>query len=323
MILIFPLFAPYKIGFEILSNMIKQILIIGFLFIGLGAFAQETNNILSLLPQNFESDEWTVTDSAKIHTVEDLYLFINDDADLYLEYGFKQFVNIRYENPVADKMYLEIYEMSDPGAAYGIFTINNSGKGIPEDMGDAGMLFDYYLHFVKDNYYVRVTTSRKEESTIKAIHDLAANVEKTIPSNRVKPELLKAFNLKDKELKNVKYIRGQIALADIYNFGHGSVAGFTEGITATSDGKMYFVFAYKDDRDAREWFASCKGKMHMNTKFTDYNSVEDGVTVKDKSGNYLSFKPHGKYYMAIKGMNWEEAAPVFAEMIENLNNINE
>lgn len=300
-------------------------MVIGIVVLGLGVFAQEqeTNNILELLPKDVEWDEWTIKDSAEIHTPENLYLFVNDAANLYLEYGFEQVVNIKYENQLAVKMHIEIYEMSDPGAAYGIFTINSSGKGIAEDFGMAGILYDYYLHFAKDNYYVRVTTSKKEESTIKAIHNFATIIEKNIPSKGEKPKLLNGFNLKDKELKKVKYIRGLIALQNVYNFGHGSVAGFTEGIIANSDGKMFFVFAYKDDREAREWFASCKGKMHMNVKFTDYTSVENGVTVKDKSGNYLSFIPYGKYYMVIKGMNWEEAKPVFVEMMGNLGRVSD
>jgi len=303
--------------------MIKQILVSVILIFGLGATAQETNKILNLLPENVEWDEWSIADSAEIFTGDDLFLYINGGADVYLEYGFEQVVNIRYKNDLAVKIHLEIYEMTDPGAAYGIFTLNSSGKGIPEDIGDEGMLFDYYLHYVKDKYYVRVTTSRKEDATIKSIFMFAEIVEKKIPVNGKEPNLLKAFELKDQELKKVKYVRGQIALGNIYNFGHGSVAGFTEGISANSEGKMFFVFAYKDKLEAREWFASCKGKMNMNKKFTDYTSVEDGLTVIDKAGNYLSIKPYDRYYMAVKGMNWEEAAPVFAEMIENLNNINE
>lgn len=298
--------------------MFKQIIILGFILLGFGVLAQETNNILKLLPKDVEWDEWTIADSAEIYTGEDLYLFINGGADIYLEYGFEKVVNIRYKNAVAVKMHLEIYEMLDPGAAYGIFTLNSSGKGTPEDIGDAGILFDYYLHFVRDKYYVRVTTSRKEEATIKSIHQFAELVEENIPSKGAKPELLNAFDLKDKELKKAKYIRGQIALGNIFNFGHGSVAGFNEGVTANFEEKMFFVFAYQDDREAREWFASCKGKMNMNKKFTDYTSVEDGLTVIDKAGNYLSFKPYGRYYMAIKGMNWEEAAPVFEEISHNL-----
>jgi hypothetical protein len=301
--------------------MIRQILVLGFLFFGLGIFAQETKGIVSLLPKDVEWDEWAITDSAEIHTGEDLYLYINDGVDIYLEYGFEQVVNIRYKNSVAVKMHLEIYEMTDPGAAFGIFTMNSSGKGIPEEIGDAAMMFDYYLHFVKDRYYVRVTTFRKEEATLEAIRKFALIVEENIPAKGAKPKLLNAFNLKDKELKKLKYIRGQIALGNIYNFGHGSVAGFSEGISANSEGKMFFVFAYKDEKECREWFASCKGKMHMNTKFTDYTSVEDGVTVIDKAGNYLSFKPYGKFYMVVKGMNWKEAAPVFAEMMENLQSL--
>jgi hypothetical protein len=301
--------------------MLKQFLVIGMVVFGTGILAQEAKPILDLLPKDVEWDEWAIADSAEVFTGEDLFLYINGGADIYLEYGFIRVVNIRYKNTAMDKIHMEIYEMSDAGAAYGIYTINSPGSGASEDIGDAGMLFDYYLHFVKDNYYVRVTSSSREVAAMNGIRHFARIIEKNIPSKGEKPVLLKAFDLGDTELKNMKYFRGQIALGNIYNFGHGSVAGFSEGIAASADGKMIFVFAYKTGKEGREWFAGLKGKMQQNAKFTDYTSMEDGVTVKDKTGSYLSFKSYGKYFMAIKGMSWEEATPVFKDIMGNLDGI--
>jgi hypothetical protein len=298
-------------------KMIEKFLWIGFVFLNIVGYSQE-HDLKKLMPAEGSIEGWIIKDPIEIFIGDDLFEMINGGADIYLEYGFVQVAQMKFENAVAVRDHLEIYEMEDSNAAYGIFTMNSSGKGNIIEIGDVAILYDYYLHFVKGKYYVRCTTSRKEESNIQSIKDFAVIIEKNIKEKGEKPELLKSFDLQGKEINKVKYFEGQIALGNIYNFGHGSVAGFIKGVACNWEDKQLFVLAYENDKKRREWFASLKGKMNMNKKYSDYTTVEDGITVKDKNGKFLSFKPYGKYYMIVKGLNWNEAAPVFEEIIGNL-----
>jgi len=295
----------------------RNLLLIGILWLTFVGQAQE-QEIKNLMPAEGSLEGWTIKDTIEVYTGDDLFFMINGGADIYLEYGFVQVAQMKFENALAEKDHLEIYEMEDSDAAYGIFSMNSSGKGVEMEMGDASILYDYYLHFLKGKYYVRCTTSRKEDDNIQSIKDFAGIIEKNITEKGEKPKLLKAFDIEGKDLQKIKYFEGQIALGNIYNFGHGSVAGFNKGIASKWEDKQLFVFAYENEKKRREWFASLKGKMNMNKKFTDYTTIEDGITVKDKNGKFISFKPFGNYYMVVKGMNWEEAAPVFEEISENL-----
>jgi len=282
---------------------------IGQIYIDSSTFIPPDNNI----------ENWTIVDSIKVYHVENLYLFQDSDDDLFIEYGMNELINCQFANPQSIEVQLEIYVMQDVGAAFGIYTMKNSLKGTKMDVGDEGTLYDYFLHFVKGNYYVKCTSSNNSPEFMQVITDFSKYIENKIEIIGKKPELLKAFNFDHITIKQRKYFRGQIGLSNVFSLGHGSIAAFSEGVSGRDSENLFFVFSYPDERKRREWFASAKGKMNMNKKFSELNFVEDGFTVKDKYGSFFSFKPMGKYIMVLRGYNWDEAKPVFEEMYTNLN----
>jgi len=298
--------------------MLKYLLIIKILFIvtiGLGQNQIETK---SLLPEDGNIPNWNIKDSTEIYFGEDLFMYINGGADLYLEYGFEEVATGRYVNYKNNNILVDIYKMNSIDAAYGIFTLSSTSKGKPMSLGDQSLLYDYYLDLLKGPYFMRFTANNKDNGMIDTLVLFAKEIIPKISINGKKPQLTQTFQLPGMEISNVKYISGIIGLNNVFNFGHGSVAGFSEGLYAKSDDKLLFVFSYEDDRKRREWFASAKGKMQMSKKFTNYLAIDDGFTVTDKSGNYLSFKPYTKYMLVIKGLGWEEARPIFEKMQQNL-----
>ena len=208
--------------------------------------------------------------------------------------------------------------MSNNDAAYGIFTLSSTSKGKPLELGDQSLLYDYYLDLWKGPYFMRFTANNKDNGMIDTLLIFARSIDSKISIKSKKPQLTQTFLLPGMEISNVKYITGIIGLNNVFNFGHGSIAGFSEGLYGKWDDKLLFVFSYEDDRKRREWFASAKGKMQMSKKFTNYTVIDNGFTVTDKSGNLLSFKPYNKYILIIKGIGWKESKPVFEQMQNNL-----
>ncbi|MCB0804509.1 MAG: hypothetical protein KDC05_01850 [Bacteroidales bacterium] len=296
----------------------KLIILFFFILIGFAGISQNIMEPKDLIPANDEIVNWQLIDSVNTYTDEDLYMYINGGADLYLEYGFNKLGSCKYRNRLASKIILEVYQMKNDAGAFGVFTINSSGKGKKIEIGNEAVQYDYYLHFWKQNYYVRCASTVKSEGVIDTLQQLAKQVASKIELPGKKPELFVLFNKTGYPFKQVKYFKGQVALANIFNFSHGSVAGFNEGISGKLDDKMVFVFSYENEKQRREWFASLKGKMNMSMLFDQYTTVEDGFTVKDRMGIMLSFKPVGKYILAIKGMDWPEAQPVFEKTSTNL-----
>ncbi len=274
-----------------------------------------------MIPQDNHLRNWTLEDSVSIYNNINLYKFNDAIVDLYYEYGFDTLRTCNYKDPENEKVILEIYEMQDGHAAYGLFTINSSGKGTKSDVVEHAMLYDYHIHFVKGNYYVKCTVSNNSPEYLEQLLEFAKYTEESIKSKGNVPELLNAFHFESITPKHQKYFRGQTGLSQFFTFGHGAIAAFQEGVHCRENEKLYFVFAYPNNFKRREWFASAKGKMKMNRKFTDFTFVEEGFTVIDKFGSYFSFKPSGRYIFVVRGYNWEEAKPIFDQMTSNLNEI--
>lgn len=298
--------------------MVKYFVIWNLLFFTLISFGQQSIETSSLLPEDGIIPNWNLKDSVETYYGEDLFMYINGGADLYLEYGFEEVAAGRYLNYMNNNILVDIYKMSSIDAAYGIYTVSSTSKGKPQDLGDQSLLYDYYLDLWKGPFFMRFTANKKENGMIDTLLLFAKTISTKISINGKKPQLTQAFNLPGLKISNIKHITGIIGLNNIFNFGHGSVAGFSEGLFAKWDDKSLFVFSYEDDRKRREWFASAKGKMQMSKKFSNYIAIDDGFTVTDKSGKFLSFKPYTKYMLVIKGLGWEEAKPIFEKLQQNL-----
>jgi hypothetical protein len=288
--------------------------------ISLCGFSQKEASMQDLLPGDRYFANWKVKDSIELFKGDNLFSYIDGGADIYLEYGFQEVISCKYSNFAQTDIHAEIYRMTSDSAAFGIFTINSSLKGNPVDYGTKGIIYDYYLDFWKGPYFVRCTSSRKENNVMDTLKLLVKFIDDKITVTGKEPQLTNVFHVDNMEFRNIKYITGIIGLGNVFNFGHGAIAGFREGVIGYCEDKMLFTFSYPDDRKCREWFASAKGKMQMNQKFSDYKQVENGFTIRDKAGTNFCFVPFKRYIIIIKGMEWEEAQPMLEQIRMNLKN---
>lgn len=280
--------------------------------------SQEKTDSSTLFPESDHFEGWALKDSIHIFTRDNLFDHVQESTDLYNEFGTVISYQAIYTNPKAVRIKLDIFEMEHPDDAWGIFTLNSSGKGQADEIGDISILYDYYIHLVKGPFYIKCTTSKNDDEYKELIRQFGLFASEQIPTTAKEPAILKAFEFKDFVVKEKKYFKGQIALSDIYEFGHGTIAGFEQGASSRSEGKMFFIFSYSSERKRREWFASVKGKMNMNQRFSDYQQVETGITALDRTGNVFAFYPYKNFIFVVKGYTWEEAVGIFGIMATNL-----
>jgi hypothetical protein len=290
------------------------------IFIASG-FAQNDADITSLLPDPDHFANWKIKDSIEVFKGDELFSYIDGGADLYLEYGFDEVAICKYVNFAAICLRVEIYRMTSDTAAFGIFSINSSGKGKTASFGNKAFRYDYYLDFWKGSCFVRCSASRKDSVIMDTLMLFAQVVDGNIRDKGKEPELINVFKVENMEFKNTKYIRGLTGLGNVYNFGHGALAGFSDGVVGYSNDKILFTFGYANDQKCSEWFASAKVKMQMNQKFTDFVLKENGFTMKDKAGTDLCFVPYKRFIVIIKGLGWEAAPPLLDQIRTNLDNL--
>lgn len=308
----------------ILKSEIFRATLIAGLTIGLFLYlvpliGQTSQDIRELLPGEEELPRWKMKDSIEVFPSDNLFDFINGGADIFLEYGFVEALKCNYINAAQKLIRCEIYMMTDDSAAFGIFSVNTTLQGKPVAVGNLAYQYDQYIEMWQGKYFVRCISEDNDSLFINALLLLADQICNKIVDKGKKPVLIDTFKFISPGVENIKYFRGQIALTNIYNFGLSSLAGFTEGIAASLDENVMFVFAYKDEYKCREWFASAKGKMQMNQKYSGFTPVENGFMIQSKTGEFLSFKPCKRFILIIKGMTWEEANPLMFQLEQNLN----
>lgn len=283
--------------------------------------AQEKAATPALFPGDNQFEGWILKDSILVFSGERLYLHVDEAAGLYSEFGYVRSFQADYRDSLANRIQLNVFEMLDADAAWGIFTMNSSGKGQHVEVGNVAILYDYMIHFVKGNYYVRCVTSNNDPAHIDLLMRFATFISSEINTVAKKPALLSAFEFSEMQPQQLKFFKGQLGLNDIFEFGHGSIAGFDQGASSRYEEKMYFVFAYSGERKRREWFASARGKMNMNQRFSDYTAVDEGFTAIDRNGTVFSFTPYKNVILVVRGYSWKEAQAVFSEMKANLDRV--
>jgi len=139
------------------------IILTTLLLIQLGAFSQ-SEDLHKLLPEASELDNVALVGDPVIYTADNLAEIAPNNTALILEYGFEQAIVADYKDPERGESYhLEIYEMSDLYAAYGIYTILQLYDATPDDIGEEGQIVNNEAIFVQGKYVVRMEADSEDE----------------------------------------------------------------------------------------------------------------------------------------------------------------
>ena len=120
--------------------------------------AQE--KITDLMPVPFTLPGIQLAGDLETFEGEDLFDLINGGAEIYLEYGFVQVAAQNYSGiNNGGILRVEIYEMTDPEAAFGIFQITAVGQEIVDKLGYYVVKGRGYGMMVRGNYFIMATFS--------------------------------------------------------------------------------------------------------------------------------------------------------------------
>lgn len=167
-------------------------------------------DLIGLLPDSSQIAPFVNSEKAEIFEKENLYKYINGAADLYLEYGFKAVLTQQYVFEHSTFV-LDIYEMTDSLAAFGIYSMFRDPTKPGLNIGQDGVEFDYQVSFWQDKYYVNVMGYENSVETKKMLIKTAGLVSDKLPQCSA-PELLKKLSQKFKVDKSEGIINGLLAL---------------------------------------------------------------------------------------------------------------
>jgi hypothetical protein len=258
------------------------------------------------LPQAAELKKWEPAGTAQHVVGDDLFLLINGAAEIYHEYGFKQAITqgFQHKSQPSSGFNLEIYEMQNPAAAYGVYTFKTSDAGKSIDVGNEGLLEDYYINFWKGNFLVTVIGFDSKKETLAGIILAAKIVNAKIKKTGQKPELLQLLPKGDKyQLKpnGITYLKGNLALFNQYEFDSKDIFGLKEGVVANYKDFRFFVFQYKDAIECKKWFDTAQKYLETNPSYKDFSIKETSFSFKDNKNNPFYIQHYKQYILIIQG----------------------
>ena len=259
------------------------------------------SGFLAYLPQGGEVDRWSPAEQPQHAVGEDLFLLINGGAEIYHEYGFEQAAVLSYSDEDGRSLNLEIYEMRDPGGAYGIFTFKRGNGCQSIDIGDGSCLQDYYLNFWKGNFLITVVGFDTEPETREGLLSLARSVAQKIAVSGDRPSILAWLPREDLDETSIGYLRGNLALFRAYEFGTGNVFGLTEGVTAKIGRQTVFAFRYSNEDEAARWFDNALGQLSQSEKFRDVANRDGTLLALDPDGQHLVGTHHQNCIVLVLG----------------------
>jgi hypothetical protein len=312
--------APDRWRHAFKGGLMKRIILLIVLVMYL-PMAGETPDMPSYLPQPGELHGWEPSDKPQHMIGEDLFLLINGGAEIYHEYGFKQVVAQGFKNKSGKAFNLEIYEMQDPAAAYGMYTFKTGDSGKTLDVGDEGLVEDYYLNLRKGRFLVTVIGFDSEQETMAGIK-AAARVTaaklkiKGIGEKPGTPDLVRTLHMLPQEYKNqlkpngITYLRGNLALFNHYQFDSANIFGLKEGVIGDYDDFKLFIFKYVGEEEGVKWFENARKSLRNNSRFKDFKRLQETFSMTDEKGKAIYIERYKHYIFIVIGKNPAEAKTI-------------
>jgi hypothetical protein len=253
----------------------------------------QTDSLFSLLPKDSITTGWSRVDTARIYRGEELFHLIDGGADLFFEYGFRQVMAVEYQNAGGESINLEIYEMNDPSAAYGIYSIRIADGATPISIGQEGSAHPYYIMLWKGKYYVSVAGSDSTQECRKGLEVIARGVDQNIPGRGQRPSIVEL--LPKEGLLTRKYFRGYLGVSTIRVFDEKDIFRSAEGAIGIYEDRTMLVLRYGNTAEAEQRLAEIKEYLKSNKRFQNYKHQDQISTAIDSKHRYLSFGQSGIY----------------------------
>ena len=272
------------------------------------------SDLRSYLPSEKEAGEWKADGPPQEFKGEDLYLYIDGGAEIYREYGFAQALVQEYKNREGEGLSLEIFQMTSPEGAYGMYTFKRSAQGTPIAVEAEGQLEDYYLNFWKGHFVVTITGYDKDQKGRQGLLGLAHVVSKKIRDYSAPPLLVAELPQADLIKTSIRYFRGYLGFMNNYLSLAKEEFRFQEAVKGDySSGASLFILKYAGEGESRRTFSSVEKAIMANPKSREFTSRGPlYFRMLDDRGKFVSIRMVKSYILVcLENTNGNEASSLF------------
>jgi hypothetical protein len=243
-------------------------------------------DLSALFPSSGEVEGWSQLTSPRIYEGDDLYELINGGADIYLEYGFVSVISGQFTDAIRSIIQVEIYQMADDSAAFGIFSMNHS-RSNPEVTAGASKIAGLdFVCFHKSGYYVSITWVTRQGEVHLAMNRFAELIGGRIPDEGELPGIVRKVMALE-GVENVVYFSGNIALSNLYYIDYRDIFQVEDGLYCKYDGHEMIRMRYADPAKAAGMVENVKSELMKSKRFIDFGMAYRGYSFRDNRGRPL------------------------------------
>ncbi len=192
------------------------------LLAGTAALAAD-RDLAALMPP---AGDFTLYGEPGHFTADDLFDLLDGGAAAYVEYGVVNVLTQEFTRDT-DSIVCTIYEMTDPEAAFGVFSFGRGAGRTPVPVGDGGLAADLLLSFWQDKYFVTVEAS--DTALAAAARTMAETISKRIETHAVTPPTLDRLRPFGVTPGSERLIAGRIAADNVLFIGKGDLLRLSAG----------------------------------------------------------------------------------------------
>jgi hypothetical protein len=240
----------------------------------------------TLLPKDSEIPGWHMIDKPYGYSPEDLWKYINGEAEFYVAYGFVSLMGANYGSRTYS-IGVDIFDMGEKLNAFGVFQSRRGNEPSLLKMGAASFGAEGYLVFYKDRYYVEVLSFGEREKGDTGHVTVARKVAEKIKGDISPPHELFYLPHSGRIGGSERYVRGGI-------LGHAFLdRGLIADYRIDGDTVSAFVAFFPSTKDAISSVEKHKGFLERS-----------GATCIPLSGfgkqGYASQEPHHKEILVVQ-----------------------
>ncbi len=290
---------------------------LGLFLLALSVFilgcSKKQEGLSLLLPPSGFMEEWKLEGKPKYFTPDDLYEYINGEAELYISYAFEKLISATYsfKGGEDDYIVLDIYDMGSLLNSFGVYS-NFRRPGLNfEQIGAEGIVSEYQIKFYQSNYIVELGASKREEHFVKAMRKLAMLVSERIGFAKEPPAELALLPAEGRIAGSEKYI------AQGY-LGHDFLTRALEAKYAVgSDTVKAFVLLLGSAESAEASLNSYRTFLEgYGSELKDFSvSGSKGLSSKTPYHGYVVAVTKGGFLVGLSELSYARAASSLLEKV--------
>ncbi|RJR54400.1 MAG: hypothetical protein C4576_00665 [Desulfobacteraceae bacterium] len=153
----------------------------------------DRESLQSLLPKSGEIPEIKENSAPEFYVGQNLFDYINGEAETYLDYGFELLVTREYIDKEGSVLTLEIYRMKSPLHGFGIFAAERTPDDQAVELGAQGFQGRNTVAFWKGPYYCKILFHRMSPGLDSVLLKIGRLIAGSIQGEYPLPEIFSFF----------------------------------------------------------------------------------------------------------------------------------